>query len=252
MLGKLNKKITQEDAYNRCYKLGFELLDSYSNCKTKLNLKCFKHNEIYKANLNNIWRGRKLLCCKREKTAMINKLSLEEAKNLTINIGFELLSDTWLGTRHGTITQKYMFRCLKHNEIYECGWDKILKNKSIKCCWLEKNKELGKKYSGNKSHFWNPNLSDKERGLHRNGNMKSWAKKIKKNYNNVCQYCLNNFENSKLHAHHIENYSSNKNLRYEINNGFLFCSKHHVLFHKIYGQKDNNMSQINDFLTRSK
>jgi len=52
----------------------------------------------------------------------------------------------------------------------------------------------------------------------------------------------------KLNVHHIEGYAENKHLRIDVSNGITFCQKCHNVFHRIYGKKNNNRSQLEEFL----
>lgn len=62
-----------------------------------------------------------------------------------------------------------------------------------------------------------------------------------------CKKCGEN-RKSKLVAHHINNFSSNVELRFELDNGITFCRPCHKLFHHIYGRKNNNQKQVYEFI----
>jgi hypothetical protein len=53
-----------------------------------------------------------------------------------------------------------------------------------------------------------------------------WKKKVKDRANRFCEHpeCK---KTKKLNAHHIESYSVNKGLRYDLLNGVCLCSTHH-------------------------
>ena len=52
----------------------------------------------------------------------------------------------------------------------------------------------------------------------------------------------------KLHPHHIFNFSQFPRLRFITNNGITFSEKAHKEFHNIYGRKNNNFKQLQEFL----
>ncbi len=103
-----------------------------------------------------------------------------------------------------------------------------------------------KRKSGKNNYNYNPNLTDKDRENSRPGCGK-WKKDVRERDNNTSQCCFET--EGKLIAHHIENYANNKELRTVLSNGFLFCNKHHIEFHKEYGY-DCNKEQLEEFLSR--
>lgn len=78
-----------------------------------------------------------------------------------------------------------------------------------------------------------------------------WKKKVYKKDNYTCQCCgKRNGQGKKvtLNAHHIFNWNDYEDLRYDIENGITLCKECHQKFHKIYGKKFNNKSQIEEFI----
>ena len=73
-----------------------------------------------------------------------------------------------------------------------------------------------------------------------------WHKKVLVRDNYTCQKCKK--RSGKLECHHIENFSPNKELQLEVNNGITLHDSCHEEFHKIYGKKDNNKFQIEEFI----
>lgn len=68
----------------------------------------------------------------------------------------------------------------------------------------------------------------------------------------TCQCCGNKStagNSVELHAHHILNWKDNKDKRYDTNNGITLCSSCHYMFHSKYGKNNNNLDQLNEFLS---
>lgn len=74
-----------------------------------------------------------------------------------------------------------------------------------------------------------------------------WRTEVKVRDNYTCQKCGIN-ENTDIHAHHIKNFSSCIESRYDVDNGITFCEECHTTFHKTFGYYSNNMDQIIQFL----
>lgn len=95
---------------------------------------------------------------------------------------------------------------------------------------------------------WNPNRTHeqrvKERKLPENT---IWRNEVFKRDNYICQ-CCNDNTGGNLRAHHIESYTSNKDLRIDVNNGICFCNNCHIKFHRIYGYGNNTRAQWYQFL----
>lgn len=131
----------------------------------------------------------------------------------------------------------------------DCGNLKIIaanslttgKTKSCGCL----NQELKKQRSGKNHPKWNHDKSDEDRlDRRRYEEYYLWRRAVHERCDYKCQICQHN---SSLVAHHIENYLTNISLRTDVNNGITLCSNCHNQFHKIYGNKENNQSQLDEF-----
>jgi len=105
-----------------------------------------------------------------------------------------------------------------------------------------------KNHTGKLHPCYNSNLTFEDRYLGRNRNVQpenyQWKKKVKERDNHICQKCGSK-EN--LCVHHLNNYKSFENERYDIKNGITLCVGCHKEFHKRYGRLTTK-EQIKDFI----
>ena len=79
----------------------------------------------------------------------------------------------------------------------------------------------------------------------------NWRNDVYIRDNYTCQCCLKRSSKEHpvlLNAHHIHNWKDHPDLRYETNNGITLCRECHLLFHSLYGKKDNDAVQLSKFL----
>lgn len=116
-------------------------------------------------------------------------------------------------------------------------------SKSCGCRWY---------YATAGENNWNwkggtKNENAKERG---SGVQRRWRNSIREMCEYTCQCCGISYE--RMEAHHILNYSSNKELRNKLDNGICFCHSCHKEFHKIYTKKNNNEFQLTEFINNKR
>ena len=78
-----------------------------------------------------------------------------------------------------------------------------------------------------------------------------WRKSIFERDNYVCRKCGTHNGLGVavwLEAHHINNFSEKKELRFMLDNGITFCRGCHREFHKIYNNRNNTKKQLMEFL----
>lgn len=75
-------------------------------------------------------------------------------------------------------------------------------------------------------------LSSETERLRRNKEYKIWRNLVYERDNYTCQKCL--VKGIEINAHHIQNFSNNKELRLNIDNGIVFCRECHYKFHSKY------------------
>ncbi len=130
----------------------------------------------------------------------------------------------------------------------DCGSIKILnisalKNRKLKCC------QNCRDYNGKNNGNWNPELSEKDREPREHNPLaRRWRKDIYKRDEYTCQITgIKSNGHGNLCAHHLESWSSNKNLRFELSNGITILQSIHREFHKKYGLTNNTKEQFEEF-----
>lgn len=97
--------------------------------------------------------------------------------------------------------------------------------------------------------------SDDETLKRKNSEYREWRNKVFERDGYTCQCCSKHGGN--LNAHHIKNFKSYPELRYEISNGITLCEKCHLLgyedsFHTLYGETNNTEEQLIEFIKNKK
>lgn len=79
-----------------------------------------------------------------------------------------------------------------------------------------------------------------------------WTIDVKERANYTCQ-CCESKEKKGMAAHHIKNWATHKELRYELSNGICLCEKCHNpyyegSFHNIYRTRKNTPEQLQEYI----
>jgi hypothetical protein len=109
---------------------------------------------------------------------------------------------------------------------------------------------LGKKrlnISGKNHWNWKDGKTPENLRIKSSAEYYLWRKEVFIKDKFICQKCGDN-KGGNLTAHHIQNFSQYPELILVVSNGITFCKDCHILFHKIYGKKNNNKEQIKEFL----
>ena len=117
---------------------------------------------------------------------------------------------------------------------------------------VKKYRENDAQFCSRKCHYKNidKNKTDINHRARRGKEAKMWRELIFERDNWTCQKCFKMGKN--LNAHHIENFATNLNDRFNIDNGITLCRKCHYKFHSKYGFRNNNNNQITKFLAVGK
>lgn len=130
-----------------------------------------------------------------------------------------------------------------------------VRSKTVKTCQerygVDNYVELFKgKYIGENSPTWKGGVEHTrtERATY---DYTQWRKSVFDRDKYTYQKCGSRNGNSKsviLNAHHILNWKDNEHDRYNVGNGITLCSKCHNEFHSIYGKRNNDQIQLDEFM----
>lgn len=148
---------------------------------------------------------------------------------------------------------KAVLKCLCDcGKIIETRPDRLKrgKTKSCGCLARELSIERGKLNSKENHPCWRHDWSEKERlesqNRSHNPKLKDWRLSVYSRDNYSCQICKDN-KGGNLIAHHLESWSSNKELRFDLENGITLCENCHNRFHKEFGFGENTKEQFINF-----
>ena len=232
-LKESNKKYCNKDACIDCANLkNKEVLDIKYGVKSTMELDYVKE----KTKHNNI-----------EKYGKTNPMKTEKVKQKLKNVfldkyGVEHYSNT------DEFKEKFKNTCLKKYGVTSYLATDDCQNKAKNACF----KKYGVKHyfqtgvsKGANNCNWkggyNHHLDKRKTPEYR-----KWRTTSFKRDDFTCQCCKNRGGN--LRCHHIFNWKDNEGLRFNVNNAITLCDKCHKLFHHLYGNKNTNDIQLNEFL----
>jgi hypothetical protein len=205
------------------------LSETYKNNKQKLKCICPNNHIQEKSFFSFYSMNNECFECYGSK-----KYTYDYVKNTIESNGYVLLSETY-----DNIHSKLKMMCDKKHIIEQKFILFVKGHRCNKCSHI-----------GENNPRYNNNLTNEERLLKRDLKENiDWRNQIFKKDNFTCRKCKK--RNTNLNAHHIQNYSNYKDKRFDINNGVTLCEKCHKFFHKKYGRKNNNINQLNEFVSSS-
>ena len=209
---------------------GCELLEQeYKNSNIPMKYKCNCGN-ISKICFGNFQQSQRCSKC-----GGTEKFNYDYVYNYFKDNNCELLENTYINVQ---TKMKYKCECGRVCKISFASFKKG--SRCRKCFTLS--------ITGENNSRYNKSFSPEDRIIGRKyPEYAEWRKKVYKRDNCTCQNCGDN-KVGKLNAHHIKNFASNKDLRTDVSNGITFCEKCHIIFHKIYGKKDNTKEQLSEYL----
>lgn len=102
---------------------------------------------------------------------------------------------------------------------------------------------------GDKNPRWKGGITPIYKAIRASFDYEEWRKKVFERDSYTCQSCME--VGGYLHAHHILNFSSYKDIRLDIDNGATLCRECHYNFHTQFGFTENTREQLSSFLAVS-
>lgn len=215
---------------------GCKLLEeNYINNRTKMRYRCNCWN-ISKITFCGFQQGNRCNKCGTKRCAKKKRHTYEHIYNYFKEQGCELLEKDYT---NALTKMRYKCNCGSKSTITFADFSS---DRRCKKCGIEKR-------TGHNNHNYNPNLTDEDRKNRRLiKGYDQWVKDVYKKNNYTCQKCgCNSNRKNRLNAHHIDGYAENPNIRLDLNNGITFCQKCHMGFHYIYGKKNVNRKQLDNY-----
>lgn len=106
--------------------------------------------------------------------------------------------------------------------------------------------------SGDNNSNWKGGVTPKLLSDRTSKEYENWRNDVYSRNWFTCQ-CCGKSKDIEKNAHHINNFSENEELKYDLNNSILLCAEcHHIKykgsFHNIYGTKNNNGQQLEEYI----
>jgi len=232
----IKKRRTEEDIILEFKKVGFTLIDSYENYKSKHSkLKAICENgHFHFTSLQIVSMGHGCPYC-----AGVVKYTIEQAREIFSNRNLTLLADNYIGA-HG----KMPFTCDLHSDDVQHTTLHLAMNGYCVC-----SKCLSDKRKGKNNPMWDDSISDELRYKRRSyPEYHDWRKNVLSRDNYTCVCCEKNEGNS-CHAHHLDGYFWCIEKRTDIDNGVTLCANCHLKFHSMYGRGFNTKEQFEEYLS---
>ena len=100
--------------------------------------------------------------------------------------------------------------------------------------------------TGSKSSNWKGGITKKELLIRQSAEYKLFRENVFKRDNYTCRKY--GTKGGYLHVHHILNFHSYPELRFDVDNGITLSKKAHKEFHDKYGRKNNTLEQLEEFI----
>ncbi len=179
------------------------------------------------------------------------KRNKSASRGVNVFCGRECYTKELRRRNKSTRVEEKEFECSNCGESFmrlEC---KVVGRNHIYCSRKCTNLHNPSLFTGENHPRWNFNLTKEDRTIARKyPEYREWRLNVFKRDRFACTNCRGN-KGGNIQAHHIINYSDNRELRTEVSNGVTLCEPCHKDFHGTYGYTGNNGDQLAEFYAKS-
>lgn len=225
------KRVSDEDLAERLLKLNLRLnkrffLNSYSY----MEYECM---ECGYESIKTLKNAKGCPKCGMKKSSEKQKNDWEYVQSVFKDAGLILLDEEYINS-----AKPMKILCPNHSEygIQKVSLEKQKNKKGCKYCSWDRMRK--------------PTSDIRE--IRKSYKTSEWRKQVFERDSYTCQSCGDN-KGKNLQAHHILNFSNHKEKRFDVLNGITLCQSCHNpsikgSFHYIYGTKNNNYSQLKEYI----
>lgn len=251
------KRVTLDEIKNRCQQAKLEYISHYQNDKgttmVVAKCQCGEEFEITLKNVSGAAKNGRSCICRKCVNKKIGKAH-EGKKHTQEHINKAKENRTVLKGENHPMYGKHHTKEWKQNMSKKMQGNQHLKGKHPSDETRQKLSETSKKvwqdedykqrmraqrkgkFTKEKNPMWNPNKTDEERKYQRgyfHEGYNDWKQQVKEQANFTCDICGQ--RGGRLHAHHLNDYHTHKELATDINNGVCLCEHCHKEFHSWMG-----------------
>ena len=240
-----NKKYQWKDIIAKCESKNYTIISGIltnPRVKDKIILKCNLHNHEFETSIGQLMTDvDNCIKCEIAKRRLFNKTNITMVQEICDKRDYTLLTSEIY-----SCDDKVEYICNKHK-------DYGIQTTSL---WglqhYKNNCSICKRKRGEEHYNWQGGKTLERDTIKHTPQYKNWVKSVFERDNYTCQHCGKTGKEVKLNAHHIENFSSNPDKRFDVDNGITFCEQCHLpsykgSFHSLYGVYNNNLQQIIEF-----
>lgn len=246
-----NKKYQKDDIITKCKNKQYTIiseLPEYPILSDRVILQCNLHNCQFESSIGQLMKDvdNCSVCYSMKQSKLMSKSNILMAKQLCDDKDYTLLT-----TEIHNCDDKIEYICNQHKEYgiqVTTLWGLQHSKNSCSMC---------KRKRGEEHWHWQGGKSLERDIIKHSIEYKNWVKSVFKRDEYTCTHCGRTGKTVKLNAHHIENFSSHPDKRFDVDNGITLCEECHLpsyknSFHDLYGVTNNNLQQVIEFNNNNK